>query len=62
MPETTDWNDPRISRILELELEITTAVINGHQPTADDEFKEKRLELERLRLELIWQKKPRNQT
>lgn len=55
MPEnelTMTWNDPRSSRILELELELTRAVINGHRPEEDDKYKEKREELERLRREL----------
>lgn len=55
MPEnelTMTWNDPRASRILELELELTRAVISGHRPAENDEYKEKRKELERLRKEL----------
>jgi hypothetical protein len=38
-----------MSRIIELELEITCSVINGHNPSADDEFKNKRQELTLLR-------------
>ena len=38
-----------ISRIIELELEITRSVINGHKPAENDEFGEKRNELNLLR-------------
>ena len=44
--------DEKISRILKLELEITRAVINGHMASEDDEYQEKRKELERLREEV----------
>ena len=44
--------DDKISRILKLELEITRAVINGHRPSEDDQYQEKRKELERLREEV----------
>jgi hypothetical protein len=37
------------SRIIELDLEITRSVINGHKPSEDDEFKEVRQELNLLR-------------
>jgi hypothetical protein len=37
------------SRIIELDLEITRSVINGHKPSEDDEFKERRQELNLLR-------------
>lgn len=47
-----NWEDDRISRILKLELEITRAVINGHMSSEDDEYQEKRKELERLREEV----------
>lgn len=46
-----NWNDPRLSRIIELELEVTRAVILGHKPGQNDEFEEKRKELKRLREE-----------
>lgn len=38
-----------ISRIVELEYEITTAVIEGHKPFIDDHFQVKRMELTTLR-------------
>lgn len=38
-----------MSRIIELELEITRSVINGHKPSEDDEFNSKRQELSLLR-------------
>ena len=46
------YNDPKISRVIELELKITRSIINGHKPIADDEFKLDREELEQLRKEL----------
>jgi len=46
------WVDPRISRIIELELEITDAVSKGHKAADSDNFKEHREELKRLREEL----------
>ena len=47
-----NWQDERISRILKLELEITEAIFHGHNPREDDQYQEKRKELERLRIEL----------
>jgi hypothetical protein len=38
-----------ISRIIDLEYEITSAIINGHKPSVDDIFQEKRNELNTLR-------------
>ena len=38
-----------ISRVINLEHEITLAVIQGHRPSIDDKFKEKRVELNTLR-------------
>jgi hypothetical protein len=38
-----------ISRIIELELEITRAVIGGHKPSGNDKFEDKRQELTLLR-------------
>ena len=38
-----------MSRIIELELEITRSIINGHRPSGDDKFSEKRQELNLLR-------------
>jgi len=38
-----------MSRIISLDLEITSAIINGHKPNGDDIFKEKREELDVLR-------------
>jgi hypothetical protein len=46
------WIDPRINRIIELELEITDAVSKGHKAADNDKFKEHREELKRLREEL----------
>ena len=46
------WVDPRISRIVELELEITDALSKGYKAADDDKFKEHREELKRLREEL----------
>ena len=52
MPETIKYNDPRISRILELELKVTRAVINGHRPAENDEYENDRLEIQKLRKEI----------
>ena len=52
MPETIKYNDPRISRIIELELRVTRAVINGHRPSENDEYENDRVELQRLRKEI----------
>jgi hypothetical protein len=52
MPETTKYNDPRISRILELELRVTRAVINGHRPAENDEYENDRLEIKKIRKEI----------
>lgn len=38
-----------ISKIIEIELEITRSVINGHKPSENDEFFDKRQELNLLR-------------
>jgi hypothetical protein len=38
-----------ISKILKMELEITSAVLSGHKATDGDEFHEKRIELKVLR-------------
>jgi hypothetical protein len=46
------WNDPRISRILELELKVTRAIINGHRPAENDEYQKERLEIQKLRKEI----------
>jgi hypothetical protein len=46
------YNDPRISKIIELELRVTRAVINGHRPSQNDEYENDRLELQRLRKEI----------
>jgi hypothetical protein len=46
------YNDPRISRIIELELRVTRAVINGHRPSQNDEYENDRLELQKLRKEI----------
>jgi len=46
------YNDPRISRIIELELKVTRAVINGHRPSENDEYQKERLEIQKLRKEI----------
>jgi hypothetical protein len=46
------WIDPRIGRIIQLELEITDALSKGHKAAENDKFKEHREELKRLREEL----------
>ena len=42
-------NSDLISRIIELEYEITSAIIQGHKPSINDKFQEKRNELNTLR-------------
>ena len=42
----------KISRIIKIEWEITEALSNGHKSHLGDEFKEKRIEAERLRKEI----------
>lgn len=46
------YYSPSISKVIQLELEITEAVMHGHKPTDDDIYEEKRRELIRLRKEL----------
>jgi hypothetical protein len=53
-----NYSDPRITRIIKLELKITEAVINGHKSGVEDKFKTYREELERLRKELDIKRKP----
>lgn len=51
-----NWLDPRIGRIIELELEVTYALTKGHKAHEEDKFKEHRAELKRLRAELKLEK------
>lgn len=56
------WNDPRISRIIKLELEITEAIYHGHHPAGNDKFESQRIEIARLREEVgikPWFNKPK---
>lgn len=46
------WFDSRVSRIIELELEITEALIAGHKAHEEDRFKSHREELKKLREEI----------
>lgn len=46
------WNNPKLSRIIELELKITRAIINGHRPAENDEYQKERLEIKKLRKEI----------
>jgi hypothetical protein len=48
----TQSNEDKISYILKNELMITLAVNKGHKPSEDDQFKEIRKEIRRLRSEL----------
>ena len=50
------YYDPRISRVIELELEITEAIFKGHKPSENDQFGESRKELRKLREELFGKK------
>ncbi len=47
-----NWQDPRISRIIELELKVTRAIIQGHRPAENDEYEKDRLEIQKLRKEI----------
>ena len=53
------WIDPRIGRIIQLELEITDALSKGHKPTDNDKYKEHREEISKLRAELKIEKHAR---
>jgi hypothetical protein len=46
-------NKPKISRIIEIEWELTNAIRNDHKSFMGDEFREKRVELLQLRKELL---------
>ena len=46
-------NLPKISRIIQIEMELTEAVMKGHKCHWGDVFKEKRNEMIKLRKELI---------
>lgn len=47
----------KLSRIIKLELEITEALSKGHRASEDDQFKEHRKELKKLREELNLKRK-----
>jgi hypothetical protein len=47
-----NWQDPRISKVIALELKVTRAVINGHRPSENDEYQKDRLEIQKLRKEI----------
>lgn len=49
----SDENRPKISRIIEIEYELTEAVMKGHKSYMGDEYKEKRMEMYRLRREVL---------
>ena len=46
---TTQEKNQIMSKIIEIELEITRSVINGHKPSENDKFMDKRQELNLLR-------------
>lgn len=46
---TPNEKEEIISKIIELELEITFSIINGYKPSIDDRFQNKRNELKLLR-------------
>ena len=43
----------KTSRIINLELEMTTAIIKGHKPSHGDEFQSHRDEILKLRIEVF---------
>lgn len=47
----------KLSRIIKLELEITEALSKGHKASENDQFKEHREELKKLREELDLKRK-----
>jgi Mg2+ and Co2+ transporter CorA len=49
----SEENKKRISRIIEIEWELTEAIRAGHKSHWGDQFKEKRNEMVKLRKELI---------
>lgn len=53
----SEENKPKISRIIQIELELTEAVMNGHKAHLGDQYKDKRNEMIRLRSEIIGNKK-----
>ena len=57
-----NWQDPRISRILELELKVTRAIIQGHRPSENDEYENDRLEIKKLRKEIENEKRSNRDT
>jgi hypothetical protein len=44
--------EEKLTRIIVMELEIISAIRNGHTPSDNDEFKSYREEMNRLRIEL----------
>lgn len=44
--------EEKLARIIAMELEIISALRNGHNPSDDDEFKNYREEMNKLRIEL----------
>ena len=59
---STKYNDPRISRIIELELKVTRAIIQGHRPAQNDEYENDRLEIQKLRKEIENEKRSNRDT
>lgn len=53
----SEVNKPKISKIIQIELELTEAIRNGHKAHMGDEYKEKRNEMIRLRMEITQNKK-----
>lgn len=49
----SEENRPKVSRIIQIEWEITEAVRKGHKAYWGDEFREKRNEMLQLRKELL---------
>lgn len=49
----SDENRPKISRIIKIEYELTEAIMKGHKSYMGDEYREKRMEMYRLRREVL---------
>lgn len=49
----SEKNKPKVSRIIQIEMELTEAIMNGHKAYWGDKFREKRNEMLQLRKEIL---------
>jgi hypothetical protein len=47
-----NYFDPRIGKVIQMELEITEAISKGHKAKEDDQFQQYRIELKKIREKL----------